>query len=89
MAKGWIEMAGERRGGVGNKGSPIRLLNTQRVGSGFTISDQLDKKSGFRPGGGLRGQRLQGQRLSGTPHNNLTGKSKPQIASRRHYLPPK
>lgn len=52
VAEGWIEMAGERSGGVGNKGSPSRLLNTQRVGSRFTISDQLDKKSGFRPMGG-------------------------------------
>ena len=39
--------------GVGEiKGrGPIRLLNTQTVGVGFTISDQLDSKSGFRPRG--------------------------------------
>lgn len=52
VAGGWTEMAGERSGGVGNKGTPIRLLNTQRVGSRFTISNQLDKKSGFRARGG-------------------------------------
>lgn len=40
---------------------------------GFTISDQLDEKSGFRGvGGGPRGQRLRGQRLSGNLDNSLT-----------------
>lgn len=34
---------------------------------GFTSTDQLDKKSGFR----LMGEHLQGQRLSDDLHNSL------------------
>lgn len=59
-----------RRGGGGIKGGVPLGYSTL---GGFTISDQLDEKSGFRGvGGGPRGQRLRGQRLSGNLDNSLT-----------------
>lgn len=70
-----------RRGGGGIKGGVPLGYSTL---GGFTISDQLDEKSGFRGvGGGPRGQRLRGQRLSGNLDNSLTerGGSKPERRS--------
>lgn len=72
-----MEMAvGERKrwGGVEEEIKGGVPLGYSTLG-GFTISDQLYEKSDFRLGGrGQRGERLQDQRLSGSPGKSLTGR---------------
>lgn len=78
VAEGWMKAAAERCGKEGG-GVP---LGYSTVG-GFTISDQLDWKSGFSLGGGGRadsGYRV--IRLSGNLDNSIIGKREENLSQR-------